>query len=384
MSSNEFKNARSEHLDLPLPSPGNQLRQDVLRLIETINSLDSQFKNEFMRLMASANNTQEAREALGLVFGNQPGNVLTAPSFGLGAKAGHPAQLSKTPDNKALESGLYYFEGIGSGLGQNSSYINLTTPVEGYSAQLGISYLPSEDGQKLVVRTLQNDVWTIVSSLSFKGVTVPLDTAAPSAQRPVLYAPVEGAGLTRGAMEIREAEKVRDSQTASNFAPRVLFNWQDMAYGGLALYSNGRLTFEGSSGFDSNGPLGVRTYDSEDLPQATDNSSRIIAKLGTLGNRLLYSDGRFWRDILTDVEGQATFFATSIDYEYDELTGLPSRMVESFFGSSNQRITTYAYQETTGLPVTETTEYLGVRTVTTYTYTGTVVTRQTTNRTLIG
>lgn len=384
MSNNEFQDRRSPNLDLPLPSPANQLRQDVLRLIEAINSLDSQFRNEFVRLLVNAPNLQEAREALGVTFGSAPGNVLVAPSFGLGAKSGVEAQHSRTPDNKTLESGLYHFDGIGSGLGTDVAFLNLTSAQEGKSAQLSLTYLPTEDGQRISVRTLLGAVWTQVGSLTFKGHTVPLDTAAPSAQRPVLYAPSMGVGAGKGALEIREAEKVGDLQDSPDFAPRVFFNWKDKASASLAMYANGRLTFEGSSGFDSNGPLGFRSYASDALPSATDNASRIISKVNPLGNRLLYSDGRFWRDCLTEADGQGSHFPTQIDYEYDEITGLPERMTESFYGSGNQRVTTYTYQESTGLPVTEVIEYLGVRTTNTFSYTGTVLTRQTTNRTLIG
>lgn len=384
MPSNEFQDRRSPNLDLPLPSPGNQLRQDVLRLIEAINSLDSQFRNEFIRLLVNAPDLQGAREALGVVFGSAPGNVLTAPSFGLGAKSGVEAQHSRTPDNKTLESGLYHYEGVGSGLGTDVAFLNLTSSIEGKSAQLSLTYLPDGAGQRISARTLVGSVWTQIGSMTFKGHTIPLDTAAPSAQRPVLYAAQMGKGSDRGAMEVREAEKVAATQDSSDYAPRILFNWKDVSLAGLAMYANGRLTFEGSSGIDSNGPVGVRSYDSEALPPATDNSSRLISKNSPTGNRLLYSDGRFWRDSVTETDGQGSFYATQIDYEYDVLTGLPSRMVESFAGSSNQRITTYTYQGSTGLPLTEVTEYLGVRVTNSFEYTGTVLTRQTTNRALIG
>ena len=383
MSSNEFVDRKSQHLGLPLPSPGNQLRQDVLRLIDTINALDSQFKQEFVRNLVSATNTSDARQALGIIFGLEDGNVLTAPSFGLGAKAGHAAQLSRTPDNKTLESGLYQYSGEGSGLGTSSAFINLTADTEGRLAQLGISYLPDDTGQRLTLRTLQDGVWTNVGSLEFKGKLKPLDTAAPSSQRPQLFAPILGKGVDKGALEIREAEKVAQNQTSEDYAPRIVFNWQDRAYAGLALYSSGRLTFEGEAGFDTNGPLGVRSYNPSQLPDATQNKARIIARTGTVGERLVYSDGRYWRDTQTQLEASGAMFATQTDYEYDALTSFPKKMTEIFGSSPNQRITTYTYNATSGYLTTVVEEYLGVRTTTTYVYTGTILTRQTTARALI-
>lgn len=383
MSSNEFVDRKSPHLGLPLPSPGNQLRQDVLRLIDTINALDSQFKQEFVRNLVSATNTSDARQALGIIFGVEPGNVLTAPSFGLGAKAGHASQLSRTPDNKTLESGLYQYSGEGSGLGTSSAFINLTADTEGRLAQLGISYLPEDTGQRLTLRTLQDGVWTQVGSLEFKGKLKPLDTAAPSSQRPQLFASVLGKGVDKGALEIREAEKVAQNQTSEDYAPRIVFNWQDRAYAGLAFYSSGRLTFEGEEGFDSNGPIGVRSFSPSQLPDAAQNKGRLLSRPAVDGEHILYSDGVHWIDPLTGFEGGSAVYVTQADYEYDPSTGLPIKMTETMGSSPLQRITTFTHSATTGLPLTEVVEYLGVRTTNTFTYTGTVLTRQTTTRALI-
>lgn len=85
------------------------------------------------------------------------------------------------------------------------------------------------------------------TTLQGYGITNGLRVGEVSNQRPVLSGAKVGDGLEGGALEIREAQGVGNSNTSFAYAPRILFNWSGVASGFLAMNSQGRLAFAGKN-----------------------------------------------------------------------------------------------------------------------------------------
>lgn len=67
----------------------------------------------------------------------------------------------------------------------------------------------------------------------------------PTNKRPQLYAPAPGRDYSMGAMEIREAMLVTDTQNNFDYAPRILFHWGGVTAGDLAMDVIGNLQWKG-------------------------------------------------------------------------------------------------------------------------------------------
>jgi microcystin-dependent protein len=63
-------------------------------------------------------------------------------------------------------------------------------------------------------------------------------------KRPQLYAPAPGREYSKGAMEIREAMLVTDTQNNFDYAPRILFHWGGVTAGDLAMDVQGNLQWK--------------------------------------------------------------------------------------------------------------------------------------------
>ncbi|AZC59958.1 phage tail protein [Pseudomonas chlororaphis] len=104
-------------------------------------------------------------------------------------------------------------------------------------------------GGSLVAADIPNLDWSKIATgrpttLVGYGITDAIPTGYTN-KRPQLYAPAPGRDYFAGAMEIREAMLVTDTQNSIDYAPRIVFHWGKVTAADLAMDTTGALQWNG-------------------------------------------------------------------------------------------------------------------------------------------